>query len=237
MAIGTFAKLLAQGVKSRLLSPQNKKIFDSLDKLKPGEVLNKRGLMKENNLSDGSRGTLKNILNQFYPNPKFIVNPTKKQIKDIKTTEMIKVSETKRAAEKIIVPKPRRNTKGDVTRVDYPNKQMEKDFIKDFNAMMDVPKSNSANAVLAKKYFGEATPYNIAQIERMNNFYRGTTGKVKVKADPNQANINRQARVAEGKKFINEDGQLTKMVSLITLTISWKHNNTLVLKGVAWQHL
>ena len=205
MAVGTFARLVAKGVSSRLLAPKNKKIFDALDKLKSGEVLNKRGLMKEINLSDGSRGTLKNIINQFYPNPKFIVNPTKKQIKDLKVEEMLKSSEAKRTAEKITVPRPRRNTKGDVTRVDYPNKQMEKDFVEDFNAMMDVPKSNSANTYLAEKYFGEATPYNIAQVERMNNFYRKTTGKVKVKADPNQANINRQARVAEGKKYLSED--------------------------------
>ncbi len=204
MAIGTFAKLISQGSKSKLLSSKNKKIFDYLDKLKKNEPLFIQTASKEIGVPEGSRNTFRNIVQNFYPNPKFITNPSKKQIADKKSKQMRIFTEKKRAGEKIDVPTPRRNSQGKVTRVDFPNQQIEKEFVKDFKGMMDTPKTNSANSVLAKKYFGETTPYTVGQIERMNTFYKGKTGLTKRKANPKQAAINKNKRMREGLKFLNE---------------------------------
>ena len=204
MAIGTFAKLISQGSKSKLLSSKNKKIFDYLDKLKKNEPLFIQTASKEIGVPEGSRNTVRNIVQNFYPNPKFITNPSKKQIADKKSKQMRIFTEKKRAGEKIEVPTPRRNAQGKVTRVDFPNKQIEKEFVKDFKGMMDIPKTNSANSVLAKKYFGETTPYTVGQIERMNTFYKGKTGLTKRKANPKQAAINRNKRIRKGLKFLNK---------------------------------
>ena len=206
MALGTFAKLIAQGSKSGFLTAKNKKIFDYLDKLKKNEPLFIQSAAKEIGVPMGSTNTLKNIVKNFYPNPKFNSNPTTKQIAQQKNKQQMIVNEKKRASQNIKVPTPRRDTNSQVTRVDFPNKKMEKEFIKDFKNIMEKPLATGSNKILAKKYFGEVTDYNITQVERINNFYKNKLGIIRTaKAKINQGNITRIARQKEGLKYLSNN--------------------------------
>ena len=108
---------------------QNKKIFDYLDNLKEGEVLNLRGMMKELNLPEGSRPGVRKIIEKFYPNPKFI-RVEGKELQKLQSEEMIKTFAFRRAETDVTVPTPYRVSGQKVSEVAFPKGMEEKYWYK-----------------------------------------------------------------------------------------------------------
>jgi len=208
--LNTYDKAVAdqtRDISVTIAKPENKKIFEYLDNLKQeGNPLLLRKLLDDLELPSGSKERIKNIVRKYYPNTFAKLNP--EELRKVQSDRAKETYAAKRANEDVLVPTPRRLETGKgnekISQVDFP-KGMEEKYIVDLKDIYNNPKSNGTNTMLAEKYFGEATPYTIAQVERVNNFLIRQQNLIKPIADPSASGKLRQARIKQAEKYLNSE--------------------------------
>ncbi len=201
-------KIRTMPVERSLVRSDNKKIFEYLDNLKKtGEPLSKRKLLRDLDLSSGSKGTITAIVEKFYPNT--FAKLTDEQIKKVQSERMMEVFETRRAEETVTEPIARRLRTGQgddsITQVDFPNEKMKKNYIADLTDIYNNIKTNGSNTKLAEKYFGEATSLTVRKVERINEFFIKELNLIKPIADPSASGKLRTARINAAEKFLSPE--------------------------------
>ena len=180
--------------------------LEYLKTLKPGTAVNTYAIGKQFNVAPA---TVRGQVERNFPKLKLqtredsarIATETRRELYKQRTSDMPIIESKIRGSGKEFRTKGR-----DVIGIRWPNKEMEKNYIKDLKEKYSgkIREKGLSNPELAKKYLGSSNQANISRIELINKFLIKDLDLEYKKADPNIIKEKRTRRLAitqGGKTF------------------------------------